>query len=522
MMPEDIAEQDSPELQTEKPTLGRISRFFAFCAGADADLLATTRSETASFIGLGGTVLATATLSLISATFALSMSFNVAWWSILPISVVWALIIFNLDRWLLTSFRKLSNQFWTFLSLIPRLVLAALIGFVISEPMVLEIFNSEIEEELRDVAETTRQARLDAVATGPESVQIEQKRTEIAQLESRLGQVNDSEAIQLRNEIDEQRRLLEGLEGEVAVARTSLLEAQASLEEEVVDGCRDAGEGCNPGQGPIAREKEREVGLRAQELEALEVRQNPKIAETDLRIVELQERLDQRRDAISEKIEASDDALVDQANVLKQEIDDLELVMGGLQADINEGDTEFGMLARIEALDTLREGSLNVNRLYWLLTMLLISIDTIPIFGKWIMSFGRAKPYELLRQAQDHGLELEAKRIVEQHNIDRDLASKSAKYRASARSANETYRVNHQAAVVRGVRKAQLSEWEQDILPFGYDQVIVEELPDVDLTTDQADQPLLDDVEPGDVEPGVAVGNSSGDRRWRLRPAKTR
>ena len=389
---------------------------------------------------------------------------------------------FNLDRWLLTSYRKVINQFVTFLTIIPRLALAALFGFIISEPMVLEIFGSEIEEELRDIDEETRQARLEAIAGGPESLQITDKRTEIAELESRLGQSEDVEIEQLQADIDEQRELLAGWEDEVAVARTALLESQAALEEEVIDGCLDGGAGCEPGRGPIARQKEREVELRQQELNAVEGRLNPKIAESDGRITQLQASIDTRREQISADLSAADDEIGQQIRTLNGEIDELEALMNDLRFDVNDGETNFGILARIDALDRLREESANVNRLYWLLTSLFIAIDTIPILGKWFMSFGSPRPYELLRDAKERGIQAQVVKAIERHELDEQVQSAANMHLASAQAANDQHFINHWATINRGLGQAQLTDWEGTVLPAGYQQVAVEDLPNVDGT----------------------------------------
>ena len=480
-----------PSGNAESERLGPVSSFLVFCSGADKDLLARGGTETATFVGLGGTVLATALLAVVSSTFFLSIGFGLAWWSMLPFSLVWGLIIFNLDRWLLTSFRKLSNPVWTFISLLPRLALAALIGFLIAEPMILEIFRVEIAEELRDINEETRQTRLEAIASGPESTQIENKRAEILALESRLGRSDDADIAQFQADIDQERALVEGWESEIAIARAGLLESQASLEEEVIDGCLDGGESCAPGSGPIARQKEREVELRQQELDAIEARLDPNIAESDVRIAELQDSIDTRRAELSDRLNAADDDINQEVRQLRGEIDDLEQLMTGLSTNVIENEAESGVLARVDALERIRERSGNVNRLYWLLTLLFIALDTIPILGKWFMSLGAPRPYERLRDAKERGIGAVVTSAIERHEVEEQVQSASTKYLASTRTANDQYFINHWAMINRSLGEARLAAWEQAEAPDLYAPVPMEALPTVGLTSDQPLEELV-------------------------------
>lgn len=475
---------DQPQ---EGATSGRVARFLIFCSGADPELLARSGTETAAYVGLGGTVLATASLAVVSSTFFLSMSFSAPWWTMIPLALMWGLIIFNLDRWLLTSYRKLSNQFWTFISLLPRLALAAMIGLLIAEPMVLEIFGAEIAEELRDVEEQTRQERLEEITSGPESRQIEEKRQQIVDLEGRLGQLDDAETASLQAEIDEQRVLLAGWEDEVATARTALLESQASLEEEVIDGCLDGGEGCEPGRGPIARQKEREVELRQQQLDAIEANLNPRIANSSARIAQLQESVDIRREQLSAQIAESDNETNELIRTLRAEIGEIESLMRSLRSGVNDGEIEYGILARIDALETLRERSDNINGIYRLLTIFFIAIDVIPILGKWFMGFGDPRPYELLRDAKERAVEADVAQIFKRHDLDETVRSSASNYLASAQVANDQHLINHWAMIKRNLGQSQLGTWEQSVAPPSYQQVAIDALPAIGVTAELPD-----------------------------------
>jgi hypothetical protein len=125
-------------------------KFLWWCAGAHQDLLKQFPSEHTKYSGLGGVLLATFTLASISAGYAVYTVFNNFIWAIL-FAVVWGLIIFNFDRFLVSTMRKYGiskrKQLWM---AVPRMALALLIGFTIARPLELKIFEKEINVKMAD------------------------------------------------------------------------------------------------------------------------------------------------------------------------------------------------------------------------------------------------------------------------------------------------------------------------------------------------------------------------------------
>ena len=61
---------------------------------------------------------------------------------------LWGMMIFNLDRYIVSGMRKKSNFLKEFAMAAPRIVLAVFIGIVIATPLELKLFESEINAEL--------------------------------------------------------------------------------------------------------------------------------------------------------------------------------------------------------------------------------------------------------------------------------------------------------------------------------------------------------------------------------------
>jgi hypothetical protein len=129
----------------KKPT---ESHFLWWCAGAYQDLLKDCPSEQTKYAGLGGVLLATFVLAALSAGYAIYSVFNDPVWAVL-FAIIWGLIIFNFDRFLVATMRKygvsLRKQIWM---ATPRIALALLIGFTIARPLELKIFEKEIDVQI--------------------------------------------------------------------------------------------------------------------------------------------------------------------------------------------------------------------------------------------------------------------------------------------------------------------------------------------------------------------------------------
>src|SRR5687767_4798959 len=125
-------------------------RFLWWCSGAHQDLLKKFPSEHTKYSGLGGVLLATFVLATISAGYAIHTVFGNWIWTI-GFALIWGLIIFNFDRFLVSTMRKYGiskrKQIWM---AVPRLILALLIGVVIARPLELKIFEKEINVKMTE------------------------------------------------------------------------------------------------------------------------------------------------------------------------------------------------------------------------------------------------------------------------------------------------------------------------------------------------------------------------------------
>lgn len=125
-----------------------LKKFFWMCSGADPDLLGRCpKSEQINHAGIGGTVFFTALMAFMAGSYALYTVFD-RWWISIGIGLLWGLLIFNLDRFIVSTIGKSGNTWKQMVQASPRLVLAIIIAVVISKPMELRLFEKEIDRVL--------------------------------------------------------------------------------------------------------------------------------------------------------------------------------------------------------------------------------------------------------------------------------------------------------------------------------------------------------------------------------------
>jgi hypothetical protein len=179
----------------------QLTRFFWFCSGANFALLKRAPTESNKYIGIGATVFFTGVLAALAAGYALYTVFQ----GLVPaifFGLVWGLMIFNLDRFIVSSMRKRENAWAEWKLAIPRLVLAVLLALVISKPLELKMFEREINRKLDEKkTEFIAQSKANLAKGFPEIQELE------ARIDTLKVEVADAEAYrnQLQKEYDAER-----------------------------------------------------------------------------------------------------------------------------------------------------------------------------------------------------------------------------------------------------------------------------------------------------------------------------
>lgn len=175
-------------MKDQKDVPNALTRFLWWSAGVVPDTLRAYPAEKAKYEGIGGAVLATGVLAFFSGFYALYSTLASGPYGVIVsvlFGIVWALTIFNLDRFIVSSLRKPTDPSarWpqrlreTWLPTLPRLGLAILIGITISKPLELRLFQNAIASQAaidRDLEVTAK--RSGAIQSTPlASLEAEEK-----------------------------------------------------------------------------------------------------------------------------------------------------------------------------------------------------------------------------------------------------------------------------------------------------------------------------------------------------------
>ena len=171
-----------------------IKEFFWMCSGADTDLLQESpKSEQIKYAGIGGTVFFTAIMALVSSAYALYTVFDNVYMALL-FGLIWGLLIFNLDRFIVSTIKKRDSFWQELLQASPRIVLALIIAVVISKPLELKIFEKEIDRVLLEQKNEMTLLNQDQIARQftPEIARVEGEINLIQQnIAAKENEVND-------------------------------------------------------------------------------------------------------------------------------------------------------------------------------------------------------------------------------------------------------------------------------------------------------------------------------------------
>ena len=132
--------------------MDKLNRFFWFCSGAHIPTLEKYPTEQNKYTGIGATIFFTGLFAALSGGYAMYFVFkgdDLAIIFAIIFGFLWGAAIFNMDRYIVASINKSASTNKQLLQATPRILLAIMIGMVISRPIELKIFDKEIKERLK-------------------------------------------------------------------------------------------------------------------------------------------------------------------------------------------------------------------------------------------------------------------------------------------------------------------------------------------------------------------------------------
>jgi hypothetical protein len=237
-----------------------LKQFFILCSGADKELLeGCSEGEQTKYVGIGATVFFTAVMAFIASAYALFTVFDNVYPALL-FGLVWSLLIFNLDRFIVSTIRKRDKFGSEFLQATPRIILAVIIAIVISKPLEIKIFEKEIN-----------------------TVLLKEKNAMALNNKKEVANYFKSDLDKNKTEIDKLKSEITNKEKEVnTLYETYITEAEGTAGTKKL------------GKGPVFKEKIAKHDLAKKELDTLQKTNLAKIAEMEKNTKTLQTDLDKK------------------------------------------------------------------------------------------------------------------------------------------------------------------------------------------------------------------------------------
>jgi len=347
-----------------------MTKFLIWCSGANAEILDRCPTDRTKYVGLGGAILTTTVMAFFSFMFAASTVLHMSAAGAAFGGLVWGLAIFNLDRWLVSALKRRPTFLGNFFAFLPRLMLALILGTVIAEPLVLRVFQPEIEQEVATMAQQARAANERALREDPRFAGLPDMQTRIDQLQGVVDGQIDTAAVLADAEVQD-------LTARLAAKEQELVAAEGNQVCEIEGGC---GTGV-VGNGPAARERAAIADRIRGERDQLSAQLDSKKADV--------------RGRLASSSEAARATASDELGTLRTEFAALNSSQADERANFMSRSSESaGLLARMKALHRLGSEDGTLAAAQWMLRLFIIAIDAMPVLVKFLMSLFPASIYE--------------------------------------------------------------------------------------------------------------------------------
>jgi hypothetical protein len=371
-----------------------LNKLFWWSAGANIDVLEKCPTDQPKYFGVGGTIIFTALM----ASFAGGYAFFTAFKSV-PMSVFfglfWGALIFNLDRYIVSTIgkgdgtSKITLEEWKLAA--PRLLMAILLGFVISTPLELKIFETEIQtvverlkidkaEELKS-RDTTYVFNLNKLSERRASLEndITKLTYDKTSLSENAGKFYDNSILELKKDLNNEKSLLTVLQTRVNNSYSSYVQSKRdSLSANTINS-----------RLKILRARQSERNKARSEIENIQTNITDLTANRGTAIIDEKNRIN---DLLSSKQQ--------EKKILNEQINSKQKTLDRKNEGYeNKTENYNGFAAHLEALSILTTEKPIIWWAKWLITLLFIFIEIAPVLFKLMAESG---PYDDIMERIKH------------------------------------------------------------------------------------------------------------------------
>lgn len=415
--------------------------YFARLGGGDPEAMVQS-GERGRYASMGGVLLGTASVATVSMFFALHHAVGVdVGWSI-PLALGWGTLILTIDRFLVITMNGTRGHPFQLLTVVlMRLVLAALIATVVSMPLVLQIFASDINAELPIIAAHKSAQFKTNLQKGALEQQITNLQNTIKSEQDVIDGQTSSLGTYYQNQLNQLTQQISQAQSEADAADLKY-ECERGGQKGSAEQC-PAGTTGLVGNGPHATA---DYNAWQQDLQA---------------VANLQSQLPQAKAALKNAQQSQGTNVASAQQALAGNQAKLATLEQQYNNDITNDETanqkDTGLLAQIQALFAASDQSTGLTIAHWTVTALFFVIELMPVGVKAMLLIGPESLHDqIVRMRQQAVID------KEQRELDAERAEQEAAFAKTQRTleaASEDSEAQLQAA-----RNRQIAEYQALLL----------------------------------------------------------
>ena len=466
-----------------------LQRFFIICSGSDKSILSKCSSEWNKYAGIGATIFFTGLLAALSGGYALFSIFRGDYFAIgyaIIFGIVWGLLLFNLDRFIVSSIRKENNIKKELWHASPRFVLAIIISVVIAKPLEVKIFENRIEQQILE-------NKFEKLVEEKEKIQnlneLSKLENQITDKENELKHLDD-----IRDEDPQDITFQELLENKTILQREvnqvksrnnkSISDRYIRINAITSDSSNyniekdSLGNIISKTMTPKASQQIKTFNNQITNLKN-EIRNKEKqLSNVELDIKNARE---YHYDYMTRQIRQKQSE-IDRTNIMKASADSIAQVQYNESLSVKEKSYTNNLITQLEALGNLTKNNRTIRYTSWMIMLLFIVVETAPIVVKLISKRG---PYDVILEhiEQQHLLNerdsfhQQKSKVVSQHDLldetlkmERELDLQIEKMRLEHEKENNEQIMNEIAQKQQELASARINKW------FNKEMTIISEL----------------------------------------------
>jgi hypothetical protein len=385
-------------------------------------------------------------MAAVSLSFALVTALKAPVWLAVIFALLWGLAIMSLDRLFVVSMHRYRNRFFYVLLAAPRFLMAVLLGFVISTPFVLQIFQPEIQHQIKLIQAAERSAYFQGLPRNPVYLAVQRDQANVTKLTDEAATGGTA----LNPSTDP---VIVGLNQQLATAQGNEQTWFANLQCQLYGTALPGGRKCIQGNGPLAKDDQQQWEYWKGQVSNLQLE------------------IQQQTGTLQGQSAAQQRATQGQAQTqlkaaklqLSSEQQQLTLQTDGITNNIA---ADSGLLTQLKALGNATAGNATLGWARFLLFLVFLLIDSMPVFVKLLLNLAPESSYDMLLAAEER----QQQRVAEHTRAIRQAAQRKA---AQAEAAGARDRLAALSTELPGMRddiaaarlrveQEWLQRWEAD------------------------------------------------------------